>query len=207
MKARIVRNWYRLAPFVGALFGLMLELGSWDARTKMLLAGAMFIHLHFYEEFGSPGGFPWQGMRVEMHATECRPEEWDLTELSAFFGNEWFALAVYVLPLALNVPFLTLAAAIFAFAELFMHLVVFNVACKQLYNPGLASVLIGLVPTSLAYLIPVVGAGLFGPLDWVLAIAWIALNYWIAFRSPLYRKLGEDPAYKFTAAEARGHTW
>ena len=75
-------------------FGVIPVLGNWDIRRKTLLSGKTFIHLHFFEEFGYPGEFPWYGIKVEKRMTECMTEEWDLTMLSAFFGNEWFTMFV-----------------------------------------------------------------------------------------------------------------
>lgn len=201
---KIIKHWYYIAVYIGCLFGLLLYLGDWDLRLKTLLTGTMFIHLHFFEEFGYPGGFPWQGMHVEKGYTECKPEEWDLNLLSSFFGNEWFALLVYILPMFLNIRFLTLAAVLFTFAELLMHLVVFNAALKTWYNPGLASVLIGLLPVSINYLYQTWGQHLYVWPDVVLALVWISFHYWVAFVSPIYKKLGAKKEYTFTMEEATG---
>ncbi|MGN0158934.1 MAG: HXXEE domain-containing protein [Brotaphodocola sp.] len=206
MKDKIIKNWYYIAVYIGCMFGLLLCLGNWNLRMKTLLAGTLFIHLHFFEEFGYPGGFPWQGMQVERGMTECRPEEWDLTMLSAFFGNEWFAVFVYILPMFLNIKFMTLAAVIFTFAELLMHLIVFNAALKKWYNPGLASVLIGLLPVSVNYLYQIRGLHLYSLADVLLAVAWIVFHYWAAFLSPLYKKMGADKKYAFTVEEATGRS-
>lgn len=202
---KIIQNWYCIAVYIGCLFGLLLCLGDWDLRMKTLLAGTMFIHLHFFEEFGYPGGFPWQGMKVERDAKECKPEEWELNQLSSFFGNEWFALAVYILPMFLNIKFLTLAVVIFTFAELLMHLVVFNVALKKWYNPGLVSILIGLLPVTIHYFIQTQGMHLYSWTDVVLSIIWIVFNYWVAFLSPVYKKLGAKKEYSFSVEEATGN--
>lgn len=204
MKKKIIKNWYNIAVFVAGAVGLTACLGNWDLRMRTLLLGLMFIHLHFFEEFGFPGGFPWQGEQVELGVKECKPEEWDLNMLSAFFGNEWFAVLVYVLPMFLPVKFLTLTAVIFTFAELAMHLVVFNVALKKWYNPGLVSVLIGLLPVSINYFVQTWGMHLYNWIDVVLAVVWIAFNYWVAFASPLYKWFGSKKEYTFTIEEACG---
>ncbi|EPX18488.1 hypothetical protein SAG0210_03485, partial [Streptococcus agalactiae str. Gottschalk 13227] len=58
-------------------------------------------------------------MLVELKSVETDTSKWDLNHLLAFFGNQWFAVIVYLLPIFCpNIPFLTLAVMIFAFAEL-----------------------------------------------------------------------------------------
>lgn len=65
-----------------------------------------------------------------------------------------------------NIPFLTLAVMIFAFAELAMHLFFFNLSLKKWYNPGLLTTLVGLVPVSVYYLAH--DWKLYSGLDWFL---------------------------------------
>lgn len=196
MRNKIVDNWYNIAVLIAGAIAATIALGNWDQRIELLLFSLLFIQLHFFEEFMFPGGFPWAGMKAERGNTDPDTSHWELNDLSSFWGNEWFAIAVYVLPIFLpQVPFLTLAAFAFAFAELLMHLVFFNIRLRTWYNPGLFTTVVGLVPVSLMWLVPNVGA--FGVLDWVLAIAWIAFNYWMAFVGPVFKKFGANKRYSF----------
>lgn len=34
-----------------------------------------------------------------------------------------------------------------------------------------------------------------------MAVMWVAINYWVAFRSPIYKKLGALKQYSFTTEE------
>lgn len=181
---------------------LALALGKWDVREKMLLASAFFLFLHFYEEFGFPGGFPWVGMHVERGITDTDSSKWTLNDLNAMYGNFIFALLVYILPLFLpNVRVLTLAAAIFAFVEVLGHLFVFNIALKDFYNPGLITSVFGLLPISICFFAQN-GISMFKGWDWVLAFAWIVFNYWLAFLSPISKwMLKFNDRYAFTQEE------
>ncbi|HGK7178791.1 TPA: HXXEE domain-containing protein [Streptococcus agalactiae] len=106
-------------------------------------------------------------MLVELKSVETDTSKWYLNHLSAFFGNQWFAVIVYLLPIFCpNIPFLTLAVMIFAFAELAMHLFFFNLSLKKWYNPGLLTTLVGLVPVSVYYLAH--DWKLYSGLDWFL---------------------------------------
>jgi hypothetical protein len=202
MKNWILKNWYLIAVYIASLFVLILVLGSWNFTQKILLAGMIFIQLHFFEEFAFPGGFPWVGMKVEMKMVDDDPKKWSLNNASAFWGNQWFAAAVYLLPLFLpQVHFLTLAAIIFAFAEFLVHFVFFNLSLKTWYNPGLFTAAFGLVPLSIVYLSKTLGIGIYSWFDLVIALVWAGFNYWMAFRSPIYQTLGRKSEYAFSDEE------
>ena len=112
---KLIQNWYQLAVYLAGGYALLLGLGSWTVQQRALLMGLILLHLHFFEEFGFPGGFAWLGIRVEMWAVPPVVADWPLNQLSAFFGNEWFALVVYLLPLLCPWwHWLVLAALVFA---------------------------------------------------------------------------------------------
>lgn len=202
MKNWILKNWYLISVYIASFIALILALGDWNFTQKMLLGSMIFIQLHFFEEFEFPGGFPWVGMKVEMKIVEDDPQKWPLNNASAFWGNQWFAVTVYLLPLFLpQVHFLTLAVMIFAFTELLGHLIIFNIALKTWYNPGTFTAVFGLVPLSVVYLFKTLGTGLYSWLDLVIAIVWIGFNYWVAFRSPIYQTLGKKSEYAFSTEE------
>lgn len=209
MKKKFFDTLYCVSVYIAAAFVLALALGDWDVREKMLLGSSFFIFLHFFEEFGFPGGFPYVGMKVELRITDMDARHWPLNQVNAMFGNFCFAVLVYLLPLFLpDIRFLTLAAAVFAFVEVLMHLVVFNIALKTWYNPGLLTAVFGLLPISLWYFSQVWSQHLYGWGDAGYAMVWIVFNYWLSFRSPIYKKLGElSGRYAFTEAEVNRAEW
>ncbi|EFR43476.1 hypothetical protein [Streptococcus pseudoporcinus] len=132
MKNFLIRQWYNISVYVAGFLGLVLAVGNWSLEGKLILASTIFIFLHFFEEFGFPGGFPWVAIKVELKLEEDDATKWELNSLSSWFGNWWFALAVYILALLLpGVKFLTLAVFLFAFAELLMHGIFFPVSLKK----------------------------------------------------------------------------
>lgn len=206
-KHKFLYNWYNISVYIAGLLAVVLAIGNWDSRQKMLLGAAAIIFLHFFEEFGFPGGFAPMGMKVEMHNTDPDPHHWSLNQLNSIVGNWYCAIVIFILPLFLpNVRFMTLAAAIFGLVEFFAHLFLFNIACKVWYNPGLATAVFGLMPISIWYFSTIRGQHLYSGLDIVLAIVWIAFNYLLVFRGPIYNKLGSmSDRYAFTPDEvARG---
>lgn len=198
----ITRRWHWISVFLAGACVVVLAMGDWDLRGKTILAATALLFMHFYEEFGFPGGFPWVGLHVEMHVDDTDATKWSLNRLNSMFGNWWYAVVVYLAALALpDVRFMTLAVVLFAFVEVLMHLVVFDIALRKWYNPGLLTAVFGLMPISIAYIVQTGLAG-FTWVDAVLAIAWIVLNYWIAFRSPLYTWMGSKSGrYAFSHEE------
>lgn len=201
MKKKIMQ-WYNFMPYISVFYALVLGIHDWDLTRRALLLSIIVIHLHFYEEFGLPGGFAWGGIKVEMRHVSKHVAEWPLNQLSALFGNEWFAIVVYLPALFLTqYHWLTLAVIIFAFVELLVHMVVFNVGLKTWYNPGLVTSLFGLTPISIWYLYHVLPTGQYNWWDLAYALCWLAFNYWVAFRSQLFQFYNNQKQYTFTATD------
>lgn len=195
---RFLLHWYDIAVYVAAAFALALGLGTWNMQQTGLLLGMVFIQLHFFEEFGYPGGFIWCGAKVELRRVPQDVSSWPLTQLSCLWGNEWFALAVYALPLLFpQITWAVLAAFVFAYAELVLHGIAFNASLRTLYNPGLITA-IALSVVSTWYLVAAVPLGVFTWADLGIAVAWCAFNYWMAFKSPVTKLLNRNKAYVFS---------
>lgn len=195
----VVRHWYEFAVYIAGIFAVVLGLGYWNFQQKVLLLGLILIHLHFFEEFGLPGGFAWGGLKVEQGNVNNDISQWPLNQLCSWWGNEWFALAVYLLPLfTSHWHWTVLAAVIFAYVETLMHAVVFNIGLKSWYNPGTFTAVCGLAVVSTWYLIKIIPTGLFKWWDLIIAIIWIGFNYWMAFKSPICKKLNANKKYTFS---------
>jgi hypothetical protein len=172
---------------------------------KLLMASIAVLLLHFFEEFGSPGGFAYMGVRVMLGKNEPNKSKWGANNLNSMFGNWTFLVLLYVLPLFFpNVPVLTLAAMMFSFAELLMHLLIFNVRLKQWYNPGMISGVFMLPPIAVYYFVSAFDASFFSWYHYVIAVLWFVFVFWLSFRSPIYWKLGKVPGYDFSDEAAFG---
>ena len=135
---KLVNNWHNVSVFLAGATALVAILVPMGDVSRLLLAAIAVLFLHFFEEFGWPGGFPYMGMKVLMNSSEMDYTKWGVNNLSSMFGNWGFLLLVYVLPLFVpGVRLLTLAAFMFLFAEVVMHCVLFPVRLKSLYNAGL----------------------------------------------------------------------
>lgn len=83
----IVNNWYNVSIALAILFAVVAFLNNGDAQKFYLLASASVLCLHFFEEFGYPGGFPLMGVRIMLGSDEPDSTKWDCNNLSSMFGN------------------------------------------------------------------------------------------------------------------------
>lgn len=205
---RIVNSWHIVSLGLAVLTGLLAVFATEETVQRILLASIAILFLHFFEEFGFPGGFPLMGMRVLMKSKEPDSTKWNCNNLSSMFGNWGFLVLVYGLALILpDVHFLLLAAMIFSLLELVMHLILFNVKQRTLYNPGLVTGVFMLAPLSIYYFANIYDAGFFVWSDYILAPLWCVVVFWFSFRSPLYWHLGSLKGYKLSVQSAYGVTY
>ena len=200
---RIINNWYNVSVILAVVSAIMIFAVD-DLTQKLLLGSIAILFLHFYEEFGFPGGFAWMGVRILLGSKEMNSEKWNCNNLNSMFGNWGFLILVYALPLLVEVKFLVLAAMIFSLMELIMHLILFNVKIKTIYNPGLITGAFGLVPIAIYYFLNVYDGNLYEWSDFLRAIVWNVFVFWFSFRSPLYWGLGRLRGYKLTPQTAYG---
>ena len=137
MVKKLASNWYWISAFLAGACALALAMGDWDVRQRFILASVVVLFLHFFEEFGFPGGFPWMGLHVERGTVDVDSKSRDLNQLNSLIGNWWFIVAVYLAALLLpDLRFLTVALGVMAVLEVCMHAIGFNVGVRSFYNPG-----------------------------------------------------------------------
>lgn len=202
---KIVNNWHWISVHLAGATALIAILVPMNEVTRLLLAAISILFLHFFEEFGWPGGFPWMGVKVLLGSDEMDSTKWDCNNLSSMFGNWGFLFMVYILPIIFpGVRFFTLAAMIFLFAEVLMHLIMFPIRLRTFYNAGLVTT-IGLGAIGCCYFFgDAFDASMFHWYDYVLAVIWFGANFLFFFRSKLYWNLGKKPGYELTEQSAFG---
>lgn len=202
---RIVNNWHNISVYIAGAIFVIVALFVTDSLQKVLLLSAAVLFLHFFEEFGWPGGFPFLGMKVMMRSDETDSTKWNCNNLSSMFGNWIAGTLLYILPaFFLNIKFLTLAAILLSVAELIMHLITFNVKERTLYNPGAITAIFGLTPIACYYFLNIYDASLYALHDYVFAFLWFAVIFWFCYRSPVYWNLGKKEGYPLTDQSAYG---
>ena len=67
---KFINNWYNISVGL-AVVSALIAIFVVDDMTQKLLWGAISImFLHFFEEFGFPGGSAYMGMKVLMNSKE-----------------------------------------------------------------------------------------------------------------------------------------
>lgn len=202
---KFINNWYNISVGLAVVSALIAIFVVDDMTQKLLWLSIAILFLHFFEEFGFPGGFPLMGMKILMKSREKDSTKWNCNNLNSMFGNWGFLFFLYILPLIFpDIRFLTLAAMMFSFAELLMHLILFNVKQKTFYNPGLVTAVFGLTPIAIYYFSNVFNGSLFAWYDFIIAVLWFIAVFSFCFRSPVYWGLGKLKGYALTRRTAYG---
>ena len=202
---KFVNNWHNISVYLAGITAVLAILLPVSMVQRLLLASVSILFLHFFEEFGWPGGFPYMGVKVLLGKDERDTSKWNCNHLSSMFGNWTFLVMVYLLPVFLpGVRFLTIGALIFNFAELFMHLLLFNVRLKTWYNSGLITAVFGLAPISFYYFFTLFNPADFFWYDYAIAAVYFIAFFLFCFRSPLYWNLGKKSGYEFNEQSAFG---
>ncbi|ACV22878.1 hypothetical protein Shel_18620 [Slackia heliotrinireducens DSM 20476] len=201
----LVNHWHEVSVFLAGAVAVCAILLVEDPVQKCLLAAIVAMLLHFFEEFGFPGGFPHMGVKALLGSDEPDSTKWHCNNLNSMFGNWTALLLLYIVPLLLpGVRFLTLSAMMFLFAEVLMHLVLFNMRQKSLYNPGMVTGVVLMGAIGIYYFTSVFDASAVVWWDWALAVVWFVAVFVLCFRSPLYWKLGDKPGFPLTQQTAFG---
>lgn len=201
---KAINNWHFISVYLAGLIALIIFFVPMSPVQKCLLASIVILFLHFFEEFGYPGGFPLIGMRVMMQSDEPDSTKWNCNNLSSMFGNWGFLILLYVLPLALpSVRFLTLSAMMFLFAEVLMHLILFPLRLKTFYNAGMITS-VGLGAIGYHYFTTVFDSQILVWHDYALAVGWFIAVFAFCFRSKIYWDLGKREGYALTKITAYG---
>ena len=67
---KFINNWYNISVGLAAVSALIAIFVVDDMTQKLLWYAISIMFLHFFEEFGFPGGFPLMGMKVLMNSKE-----------------------------------------------------------------------------------------------------------------------------------------
>lgn len=201
-----LRHWYEVSALVGlaALSVLAIYGGRLSVTERLLIANFAVMNLHFFEEFAYPGGFPVVANIYMLKG--IRPEE-GLNQVSAVFGNWWFAYVVYLLPVFVHPCLaLVLSPPVFGLVEVVMHGAVLPLMLKRFNNPGLWTSLFGFLPLGVAHVAYGHQHDHAAGWDFALAFLYSMATYVLVFRIFANKVLGRLGAhYRFAPEEiARG---
>ncbi|MBQ7198982.1 MAG: hypothetical protein IJS29_06945 [Selenomonadaceae bacterium] len=84
---KFINNWYNISVGFAVVSALIAIFFVDDMTTKLLWGSIAILFLHFFEEFGFPGGFPLMGMKILMNSKEKDSTKWNCDNLNSLFGN------------------------------------------------------------------------------------------------------------------------
>lgn len=186
-----LRHWYDVSAVValGTFAVLAIFAGHLSVTERLLLANFAVMNLHFFEEFAYPGGFP---VVANIYMLKGNKPDEGLNQVSAWFGNWWFAYVLYLLPLFLH-PFLALVLTppMFGLVEVLMHGAVLPLMLKRFNNPGIWTSLFGFLPLGIAHLIYGHEHAHATGWDFLLAFVYPVANYVLVLRLFANKVLGK----------------
>lgn len=200
----LLRNWYNLSGILALILIVVLWLlwGDLSLIQRLLFSNFIVIHIHVWEEFGFPGGFP-KFANTLMIKGSPRPECYPLNQMSAMVGNWFFAFVFYLIPVFFeDAIWFGLMPMLFGIAQVIMHGIINNIQLRQWYNPGLGAALLGHLPIAIYYIKYIHSNRLGSLMDWVIAIVYMIFAYVIVFRKLIIGSLQNiDSPYPFAEEE------
>lgn len=161
------RHWYEagLVPAGLALVLLILGWNGMELLQRISLINFIGILLHQFEEYGCPGGAPAFMNKYMRGGTDRYP----LNQFSAMLTNVIITYICYLLPVFLpDIIWLGLAPVLFGCVfQVMLHLIVFAVKFRHIYNPGLGAVLLVHVPCGIGYIYYTASQGLLTGRTWL----------------------------------------
>lgn len=202
----ILKQWYNLSAVIGVaiLLFTVVTWSHWHYLQALALLNLGVIFLHFFEEFGFPGGFPKFCNTMFAMKNSPAPDRYPLNPMSALWINWGTVIVMYLVPVFFPEQiWLGLVPMIFGgMAQLLMHGVVNNVMLKSRYNAGLATTALGHVPLFIAYVYHIETHHLATMWDYVIGTLLMVLWYGGVVRvliPKIWQRL--DSPYHFSQAE------
>ena len=195
------RHWYEIGLFPAgvALVFLFALWSNMSVLQRISLVNFIGILLHQFEEYGYPGGAPVFLNKYMRGGTERYP----LNQFSAMLVNVAIAYICYLLPVFFpETIWLGLAPILFGCVfQVVLHLVVFAVKFRHIYNSGLAAVLCIHVPCGVLYIRYAAINGLLTGKTWLFTVIYLVgmILFTVLIGQKLFSK--EDSSYPFDEKE------
>lgn len=199
-------HWYYFSLAIGiAIFAFLAVFWSeFSVLQRLSIANLAVIFIHFFEEFGYPGGFGKLANTLYYKNEGADITRYPLNQNMVMIGNWAFAVLFYIPPIFFpHLIWLGLMPMLFGgVAQLVLHGIVNNRLLGTWYNSGLASTVLGHLPLFIAYVYVVHTNGLVTIWDWGIAVVYAVAAYFIVMRKFMMDMLKDkNSPYPFTAEE------
>lgn len=170
-------HWFLVGGILFVIEAYVLAIwgGGIDMRLKFMIMSVMALHVHQFEEYAIPGGFPVFNNMAFMGEREL-PDRMPLSKKGAFICNVCCMYPVYALALIFHqFIWVGLCIMLFGVAQFIVHGILINKRAGTIYNPGLASVVFLFFPLCAAYIVYIYSHFAVPWWDWVLGVGCIPI--------------------------------
>lgn len=171
-------HWFDAGLILAFLVGGIALLSRLNPLSLLLWASLGSLFLHQFEEYRYPGYFP--GMINTVMFSSPRPDRYPLNTNTALIVNVAIGWSAYLLAAIFGEKALWLAiATIFvSVSNFFVHVFLFNIKGKTLYNPGMLTAVLLFAPISVYFGYILIQGNLATITDWIIGILLgIGLSY------------------------------
>ncbi|PZP43187.1 MAG: HXXEE domain-containing protein [Pseudopedobacter saltans] len=201
----LLRNFYNISFFIGIAI-IAYTIFDWNNShylSSLALLNLAVINLHFFEEFGFPGGFPYFANMMFGYKNSPAPDRFPLNQLSAFLTNWGTAVVMYLLPIFFPKKiWLGLMPIIFGLIQVLVHGIINNKMLKTWYNGGLATALLGHLPIGILYIKYLNKNHLATTWDYLTALILVIIWYVVGIRIIINKSFeSETSPYPFAPEE------
>ena len=172
-------HWPDIGIVLAFLIGGWLIFFSSGLSGFQILLWISFISLllHEFEEYRFPGTFPCRFNRVFFKSQ--KPDRYPLNTDTSLWVNVFFGWTVYLLAaiLAEKAMWICIISIMVSVGNIIIHVFVFNIKGKTLYNPGMATSLLLFLPISLYFFLSIYIYNLTSVRE---LLVWVPLGFVIA---------------------------
>jgi len=147
-------NWY----YVGGVLFVILSVGMAlfgehiDPVRRIMIVGYMGLIIHQFEEYVLPGGFPMVWNIVQSSERNIY-DRYPMNKNTSFVCNVCIMYPLYIAGIIFSNCYVWgLMLMFFSISQVIIHGIILNVKMKRLYNPGVATMWLVLIPTGVYYI-------------------------------------------------------
>ncbi len=171
------RHWHDIG-IVSATAAAVYLGAAWndlDVPQRLLLLNFIVILLHQFEEYSWPGGFPAVFNMVFLPSST--PDRYPLNQNSSMVANLILAYGFHLVPVFFSdVIWLGLAPTLLGVVvQVIGHVFFINIKLRSIYNPGVATALVGHLPVGVMYIHHIQTNHLMHANEWTLTVVYLVV--------------------------------
>lgn len=206
MIRKYMHNWYYVGGIIFAVLAFTIGLiaDQIDPMRRLMMVLYMCLLAHEFEEYAVPGGFPtaWNyGTCGEEEAADRYP----LNVKSAFIVNVCCGYPVYILGIVFcDVHVLSVFICYLTMVQIMMHGFMMNIKMKTIYNPGVATAVLVMLPTGIYVLRYIASTFTVPAWTWWVPLCALPFAAFLMIALPIKLCQDKESPYPFPVRDTRG---